>query len=125
MRERHWYSRFGIEPPFPWPAFVLIPVGWVTRALEWLVRPGKSPTPVDVIESREDLGPYTVPEYLGSKPEYPWVIYLEDDRLAKVIEIVRDMQSLAAHSAFISRDPYDITDALTEALGLDWPDGRP
>ncbi len=41
MRERHWYSRFGIEPPFPWPAFVLIPVGWITRALEWLVRPGR------------------------------------------------------------------------------------
>lgn len=20
MRESHWYSRFGIEPPFPWLA---------------------------------------------------------------------------------------------------------
>ncbi|MCA2331897.1 hypothetical protein JF714_15750 [Mycobacterium avium] len=68
MRERHWYSRFGIEPPFPWPAFVLIPVGWITRALEWLVRPGKNPTPVDVIESRENLGPYHVPEYFGWVP---------------------------------------------------------
>ena len=28
MRERKWYSRFGIEPPFPWDA-LMWPLVWV------------------------------------------------------------------------------------------------
>lgn len=27
--EHHWYERFGIEHPFPWPAIFLLPIGWV------------------------------------------------------------------------------------------------
>lgn len=25
-RDQHWYSRFGIEEPFPWPPFVAVGV---------------------------------------------------------------------------------------------------
>ena len=32
MRERKWYSRFGIEPPFPW-AILLWPFLWLKGAL--------------------------------------------------------------------------------------------
>lgn len=39
-------------------------------------------------------------------------------KLEAVTEIVRDMQSIAAHGAFISRDPYDYTEALRAVLGL-------
>ncbi len=41
MRERHWYTRFGIEPPFPWVA-VFWPVLW---AYAWVTNRTAKPEP--------------------------------------------------------------------------------
>lgn len=38
--------------------------------------------------------------------------------IGEVRAIVRDMQNIASHSAFISNDPYTYTDLLAEALHL-------